>query len=478
MKPITTLAGLMLLASLSGCGAVAVPADRDDAFAQAVAHRGAGRPAASMTTAWAYVAESNVDDPRYDRALRLLALDAEALDLTYAASLWFLEIARGRRAPTLMPGAVRGLERIIRADGGHDDDLLVQGYLAVAEIPGLPREQRAFVDYLQGLHAARQGLHDWANARFARIPADSTWHHHAAYVGAVRAVAKRDLEPAQASLEALLEVPRLDPDLALDVRRSLARLATHAGDHAAAIEQFRVIQAAAPNDPELLLEMAWSHYHAGQTRRALGLLLALDAPIYADLIAPERFLLEALALERLCQFAPARQAAVRLDARHGDALRDLHAGVPALRSASLRAAARRQPAVAPLSRFVDRLITERAQVDRLAHKLGAPLATWLRGRYDTALVEARGRLEAVLRIEIDTLSESLLAAEEGVGLVLHQLGIALLRGRRRPDGPPEAPVAATPAGGDVAVFRFMGEYWTDELDDLVVVAEDRCVEQD
>ncbi len=425
---------LLLSAALAGCGAVPVPEARDDAFAAAVAAQRAGRGLEAMAAAYAYLREGSVDDPRYDRAQRLLALAAEELGLSYAASLWFLDIARERRAPALLPGAISGLQRIMAA-GPHDADTLLTGYLAVADVPGLPGDLQAFVDYQQGLHAVRQGLDDWATARFAALPPQSEWAARAAYVQAVQRVAARELGAAAEQLEALLaRAASLPPDLALSVRRSLARLAVHAGRFPEAIEHFRILQTEAPGDPELLLEMAWAHFRAGDTRRTLGLLLALDAPIYSDLIAPDRFLLEALALRRLCQFAPARAAAVRLDEAHGAALRDLSAGVSPLDSPPLVAAAARRPEVKPLSDFARQLRQEAAWVDGHAARMGAPLADHLKALYAEAQRETDRRLKARLLDSMDGLAEQLLAAEEGVGLVLHELGVALLRGRRRPVG--------------------------------------------
>jgi hypothetical protein len=70
----------------------------------------------------------------------------------------------------------------------------------------------------------------------------------------------------------------------------------------------------------------------------------------------------------------------------------------------------------------------------------------------------------------------LLAAEEGVNLILHELGVGLLRGRKRSPGPPVAPSPQVTTGGHRTFFHFENEFWTDELDDLVVVAEDRCID--
>jgi len=40
----------------------------------------------------------------------------------------------------------------------------------------------------------------------------------------------------------------------------------------------------------------------------------------------------------------------------------------------------------------------------------------------------------------------------------------------------EQPAVEVPLSGERVFFPFTGEYWTDEMDDLVVVAEDRCVD--
>ena len=68
-----------------------------------------------------------------------------------------------------------------------------------------------------------------------------------------------------------------------------------------------------------------------------------------------------------------------------------------------------------------------------------------------------------------------MAAEDGVQLILHELSVSLLRGRRRPSGPEEIESVSFEAGGDNISYRFVGEFWTDELDDLVVVIPDRCL---
>ncbi len=471
-------AGVVALACLlASCATTHVPKDRDDAYAMAVRATQGGSPAVASAAAFHYLKGATTDDPRYDRAERLIGESEEKLGLTYAASLRYLDIARARRDPTLVPEAVRGIMRIVMG-GPHDDATLVRGFIASADLPDLPADVQPFVDYEQGLDSAREGLDAWADLRFARIPKTSSYYWRARYVQAVRLVAARKLDDAVKAFQAILAGggKTLPADLAAKVHRSLARIFFEQKDYAQALGHYRKIRKLVPNDPELLLEMAWTYYYRGDSRRALGLLLALDAPEYHDLIAPQRFLLEALCLRRLCQFGPARRAAVRLRERHGDALKDIYDGVPLDHSRALRAAAEQRGQTHTAALYKERLEREAATVKRLRGKLGTDLYLHLRDVYQAGIAEAKRRENEVLSREVDGLADDLLAADEGVRLILHELSVALLRGRRRPGGPPEAPPPKIQVGGKKVGYRFDGEFWTDELDDLVVFAEDRCID--
>jgi len=464
---------LLCLATFTyGCAGT-IPENRELAFTYAVDQLQAGRPAPSAGAAWRYLQGATTEDPRYDRAQRLLARSAQDLGLTYAAAQWYLDIAQGRRDPELLAESVRGLQSIVDT-GAYDEDALIDGYIASAEIQGLPSELQAFVSYHQGLRDARLLKKRWSKDHFASIARGSPYRADAAYVGAVHIVAKRKLDDAIKALEEIEKQPNLSKKLASTVRRSLARLFTAKAAYGESLKRYELLRQAAPGDPELLLEMAWVHYDRGDIRRALGLLLALDAPIYSDLIAPGRFLLEALALRRLCQFGPARQAATRLRAKHGDALADLYAGVQLMKSKALRAAARRRTSVKTKSAFYDRVKLEQKMLRGIG--FDKAVLAHLNALYERGIQEARRGLDAALTGQVDELSEELLAAEEGVNLILHELGVGLLRGRERAPGPPLHPAPVVTAGGRTTYFKFQGEFWTDELDDLIVVAEDRCIE--
>jgi hypothetical protein len=279
---------------------------------------------------------------------------------------------------------------------------------------------------------------------------------------------------ARESLKELLEGENLPQDIRNEARLALARLAMEQRRYPEATRHYEQVRRLAPDRPELLLEMAWAHYYLGDSARALGLLIALDAPIYGGLIAPERYLLEAICLRRLCQFEPARTAAVRLRVRHGDALRDLHEGIRPMESEALRASARQRGLVRARWKLLQLLRRERARVDDLS--FDDDLTAELDRLYGAGIEEAKRRVEEAMNDGVQELADELVAAEDGVRLILHELSVGLLRGRSRPPGLEELGLEELGATGDNISYRFMGEFWTDELDDLVVAIPDRCLD--
>jgi tetratricopeptide (TPR) repeat protein len=387
----------------------------------------------------------------------------------------YRQIAQVRRNMELVPEAIKGLERIVSA-GIYDEDTIVTSFIAAEEFGDLPEDVQSFVDFYQGLDLARRGEYDWAEVRFSRLPEKQLYAAKAEYVRAVHLVAEGDFYAAEKKLERLKKHPALDDALSKDVERSLARLAFEEERFKDALTHFETLKKLAPNDPEIILEMAWTYYYLGDSRKTLGLLTALDAPVHETYMSPERYLLEALALRRLCQFAEAREAAVRLEKKHGAELTALSKGSLPDNIAALRTAAKQRGFSRANTKMTDRIVYEMSILDSLSDKFGESLYAFMTRLYSRGLAEAKRREEEFLRQDIADLTEELLSAQEGVRLIVHELGVSMLRGRRRPAGALEKPPVEVPITGERVFYPFEGEYWTDELDGLVVIAEDRCID--
>ncbi len=464
---------LLLLALALSSGCASVPVVKDEAFTFAVEAVQEDRYVHGADAAYNFLSAADPDDPRYDRGLRLLARSCEGMGLRFAAALIYREIAQQRRNMELVPDAIQGIERIVQSDY-YDEDTLITSFVAAEEFGYLPPETEAFVRFHKGLDLARRGEDEWAAVHFSAIPQTSPYAVRADYVQAVRLIADGSFSEARLLLEDLRERDTITPELARQVERALARLAFEEMRYGDAQVHFEKLQVLAPDDPEILLEAAWTHYYQGDSRKTLGLLIALDAPVHESFISPERYLLEALALRRLCQFDAARAAAVSLERRYEGALDDLSRGDLPEDIPEIREAARLRGFSKPYAKHMDRLHAERAALPRL--RVGDGLKAYLEELYDRGLTEAERKEQERIGRDADELAEEMLSSVEGVRLIVHELGVSLLRGRRRPPGALERPAVAVPVTGENAFYPFNGEYWTDEMDDLVVIAEDRCIE--
>ena len=97
---------------MAGCAGT-IPENRELAFVYAVDQLKSDRPEAAAGAAWRYLQGATVEDPRYDRAQRLLARASQDMGPTYAAAQRYLDIAQGRRDPELLAESVRGLQTVI-----------------------------------------------------------------------------------------------------------------------------------------------------------------------------------------------------------------------------------------------------------------------------------------------------------------------------------------------------------------------------
>ncbi|MCP4606111.1 MAG: hypothetical protein GY847_37300 [Proteobacteria bacterium] len=467
---------ILIFTALSTIGcAASIPVQKDEAFAFAVEAVQEDSFVQGAGAAWSFIDAADPDDPRYDRGLRLLARSAEGLELSWAAGMIYRQIAQERRNMELVPDALSGLERIVKSEV-YDEDILITSFIASEEFGYLPEEVQAFVDYYHGLDLARRGADDWARVRFEKLPEGSPYAARAKYVLAVRLVVEGDFPEAIKILEELRKIDKLESDLLRDVERTLARLAFEEQRYEDALSRFETLKELAPDDPEILLEMAWTHFYLGDSRKTLGLLIALDAPIHMSYISPERYLLEALALRRLCQFGAARQAAVRLEGKYENSLRELSQGTLPKEISKLRTAAEQRGRSRGNTRFLERLKMEMSILSSLSEELGEGLYVFLNDFYTRGFEEVKRRSEELIARDVAELTEELLSAREGVRLIVHELGVSLLRGRRRPAGAQEKPAVDVPITGERVFYPHRGEYWTDELDDLVVIAEDRCID--
>ncbi|MBW2731180.1 MAG: hypothetical protein JRH20_02240 [Deltaproteobacteria bacterium] len=260
---------------------------------------------------------------------------------------------------------------------------------------------------------------------------------------------------------------------------ALARLLYEQKRFAAAYDLLRKIPKNTERSSELLLERAWAKYKAGDPHRSMGLLFALDAPVYKHLFAPEKYVLRGLIYRYFCHFRAAKIAARRFRLHFAKTLRGIRAGKPLSRIKKIRAAALRRGDTLKLHLFYRALINERRELrskyDTRWKKTG--LYRHLRRLYARKRLQTRDALRTSLKQSAREVAQEMLHTEEQANLLEYEVGQAIFEGvsdtgsakARKP--PPKVPLSSSRV-----YYRFAGEYWTDELPRYKFNIEDRCVE--
>jgi hypothetical protein len=290
-----------------------------------------------------------------------------------------------------------------------------------------------------------------------------------------RAIPFEERSPAIRAVSARLKGVRDSRGKAL---HSLARLLYEQKQYAATYNTLGTIpKGTGELSSEILLERAWSKYRSGDPHRAMGLLYALDAPVYRNLFAPEKYVLRGLIYRRFCHFRAAKVAARRFRTEFGQTLIKIREGVPLEDIAKVREAALRRVQSRKLHLFNRSLRQELASIKNRAESWNAALVKQLRKLYEKKSEQVKVELTRSLEASTREVAEDMLDAEEQVNLLEYEVGQAIFQRLSESGSLSSARkrAAKIPLSSERVYYKFSGEYWTDELPHYKFNIEDRCV---
>jgi len=419
-------------------------------------------------------------DSRQERARFHLGRALRELGLFVLADELLASVVSSRIVPELVPLALALLLEDLEA--GRADAGFIEAMLVELDVGTLAGEQAEAVTYHQGMADLRQGRLRWAEASFRTIREARFARRADLALGAYH-LSAGEVETARQAFARVADATDAPADARSLAVLSLARLAAEPGLAAGertALEAARVlydrVQRPHSVSAEVLLERAWLEYQLGDARRALGYLLALDAPGHRDRLLPDKYVLRALVYSQACHYAAARRAAQKLAADFADVTEALRRRSAPSDDPALGRVLAHEPEVEPLQALGERMQREAAAAAKLEDDA---LAAWAKKRYQRPLADGARRLSLAREQALPALGRQLMDAMADLKVVEFELALKLHR-RVRGDTVARSErlgaVPEIPIGGNRAFFPFDGEYWADEIADLVVYLEDLCVE--
>jgi hypothetical protein len=416
-------------------------------------------------------------DLRRDTAGFHLASALVELGYTQAGVEHYIEVVAGRRVPELVAKALSALLPLYQR---HlvDEGRFTDGVLYGSSFGELPNDVGDFVEYLQAKGDLRRGYGTWGRTRLETLAkAKRPYSYHARYSLAVDRLSRHDDDAAEKEMRAIGTASDCPPDVKAQARLALGRSLYERQSYDDAWKVYAAVEMPLPLKDSIMIEQAWDRVAAGDQQRALGVLVGLGAPVFRDIFAPERDLIRALALRRLCQYRAAYVTVRQFRAAYGPSLRKIRERAPLKEDpAILKWATRGTKTLADQSRM--KAVLEREGNAGKSESDG-PLAEHLAIVYGAGLSRVDLAITRGLPRALDEVSDELLRIDEQMSLITYEIGAGLFKSGGDTGGGASAPTTLRkediPIDGPDAYFKFDGEYWSDEVDEYSVLSQDRCV---
>jgi hypothetical protein len=412
-------------------------------------------------------------DLRRDIAAFHLARSLVALGFVQAGAEHYFDIIAGRRVPEYVDKAIVELKPLYEA-GQIDRDRLVEGVLYGNQYSELSAEVADFVEYLQALTEIRHGFVEWGHARMeALAKTKKPYSYYARYTLAVERMARHEDPAASKDLDAIAHSKDVPTELRDKARLALARIAYENKKYDEAWRLFASMRSPIRLEDTVILEKAWDLVAKDDEQRALGFIVGLGAPVYRRIFAPDRDLIRALALRRLCQYRAAHLAVREFRAAYGPVLAAVREGKNPVDDSAVRTwAVEGDEMLADAWHLYASLTAEKGAVSSLPD---AALRAHVASIYDSQSDRIQGTVTRHMETSTNLVVDELLRVEQQINVVDYEVGVGIFK-----SGTTASPTATLrpediPAiSGDV-YFHFDGEYWSDELNDYTVLAENRCM---
>lgn len=423
---------------------------------------------------WFYLKKNPPESPQYERAEFHFARALDTLGYHHAAAEYYVNVARGRRDARLLAPALASLAVTVKARP-FDGELILGELVSDTDFGYLPPGVEDFVAYHQGMVDFREGFPRWGQEHFDELKQDSSFFWQVRYTDALKLLAADDVAGARKIFEELDATDVHDEELAKRVDLTLARLEYESGELRSSLKRYESIPLPMEKKGPIFLERAWALYQLGDFSKALGLLVALEAPAFRDYDDPEKYTLRALMFRDVCHFEAAHRAVIDFRKEYGPAIRNIYARADLPTDETFRALALKNPDVAERAAFVDALASQKDDLsDAPRDWRDDGLLDHLRAIYDLRLEEAKRKLDLALAASTEATGDLLLDAEEQMNILDYEIELA--RNRRAKTKPPEVGelLVDVPWTASIQFYGFDGEFWNDEIEDIRVVLEDKC----
>lgn len=431
---------------------------------------------------WGYIHFGEASAENYEWAQFFLAECLRHLGLWHAAVQYYYEVAKTRSRPEILPDALGRIEAISRTRP-YSESLVNEDLIYDSEFGSLPPALTDWVEYVQGSHDLLNGFLDWSERHLSSVNKKSPYYLRGMYVKAVWALKHKREDEALAAFQVIVDANDIDaPDVKNKANLALARLLYDMGRYADALEVYNRVKQIdlSFEQAELLLEKAWTSYNLGDSRKAMGLLHALNAPSYERFFLPDAFLLRGLILKDLCHFIPAKRMVRAFRFKHNRAIDQLKRRLPLEQIKVLFDASTQEGSIARRTAFLRSLEAERKLIENYDSDWeDVELDKHLRQLYELEIREQTRLWRLEFEVSSDRVALELLESEEQVNLLDYEIGLDIFKRLKASEAKKTTEESLKiPFDSANVFYEFDTEFWNDELHSYKYFVSNRCFENE
>ncbi len=401
------------------------------------------------------------------------AIGLKSLKFYFGATLLFDEIIRKRRGTILAEKALLELSEITSLVP-YDTLEIGEDLLASNEYGPMHEFATSFTSYHAGLYNLTRGLPEWAKKDFKKVHPDSYWAFRLRYLTSLGEIARNRLDMGFEKLKELFDEKKTPQSLKEEIRLQLARIHFEKGEFETAYKLYYELDVPLREKGRVLLERAWAKYYMKDYSKALGLIKALQAPIFEHALTPEAYILRMIIYKQLCHYEAVIDAADEFRSVFSSALEDIRNRKKLSGNWLLASMALKKKELQDMAQLIHNNRREYEELKEYAWEGFQFFEPMLR-RYLSKDKEIQKRIDLLLEEETRIQAEELLSAEEQVAFLDYTSRLDELRIIRRGE-------KRKYEAEKISYLSFeriswpVQEYWTDELEDYREILRSRCGE--
>lgn len=354
----------------------------------------------------------------------------------------------------------------------YDLQSLKQELILDLDLDRPPQEISDMVAYFNTLEDRRLGFSAWAQKNQNAVSVGSFWDFQLRYNRALEEVQQNKIDSAIERFASLGANPLVPKYLKNKAVHQYARLVFEKGDFEQAYRSFEDVKLNPRDSGHLLLERAWSKYYMRDYSKALGLLTALEAPIFDSSRSPEVYILKMVIYKELCYYDAAFEVMEEFKKRFSRSIDIIKKRGDLRKDQQLVNMALADHRLSEQVHYYNEVKSEKRRfLDSNMKDIGVfkPYSS----KYDIRIAELSNRLNYQLRDPIRKVADRLLEWQEQMSFLDYQTRVDSLR-ISRPNNEEFAAEKISLTRFNQVYWLFMDEFWLDELENLKVLVESQC----